>query len=369
MMEATKTIRCKLIGLTKRKRELLNREYDNFQHWLETGEDRGVYSAYKQDAKWLYKKAKRMKGVPIRKDLIDIQIRDTKIAKYWARIRVKGVRGGVKVALAHQPFKFEEWEVCESLLVRKGGEFYLHVAVKKDVELKKEYASIIAIDVGARWVAVSVARHRSKPKFYGRKVRAVRGKYFWLRRKLGREKKQRAIKKIGRKEKRVVNDELHKIAKDIVEEAERHDAIIAIGDLSGVRKNHKGKKANRKVNSMPFYRLKEYIKYKALERGILVIEVPEFNTSKQCSRCGSLRTKRPSQGVFICEDCGYQINADVNGAKNILKRAVGYMLTVGAVVTQLEGERFVLSEPHSPTSSIRRMPSMEGGGHWWYYGR
>ena len=29
--------------------------------------------------------------------------------------------------------------------------------------------------------------------------------------------------------------------------------------------------ANRKVDSMP-YKLKEYIKYKALERGILVIE-------------------------------------------------------------------------------------------------
>ncbi len=47
MKEVRKTIKCKLIGLTKRKRELLNREYDNFQHWLETGEDRGVYSAYK----------------------------------------------------------------------------------------------------------------------------------------------------------------------------------------------------------------------------------------------------------------------------------------------------------------------------------
>ena len=34
----------------------------------------------------------------------------------------------------------------------------------------------------------------SKPKFYKR-VR-VRGKYFWLRRKLGREKKLRVIKKI-----------------------------------------------------------------------------------------------------------------------------------------------------------------------------
>ena len=118
--------------------------------------------------------------------------------------------------------------------------------------------------------------------------------------------------------------------------------------MKGVRKNDKGRKVNRKVNSMPFYRLKEYIRYKAFERGILVIEVPEYNTSKQCSRCGSMRTKRPSQGVFICEDCGYQINADVNGAKNILKRAVGYMLTVGAAVTWPGGERFALWQATLP---------------------
>ena len=354
IMEIRKTIRCKLIGLTKRKRELLNKEYDNFQHWLKTGEDKGVYSAYKQDAKWLYKKAKKMKGIPIRKDLIDIQRRDTKIAKYWARIRVKGVRGGVKVALAHQPFNFEEWDVCESLLIRrKDGEFYLHVTVKKKVELRKEYSSIIAIDMGARWVAVSVARHRSKPKFYGKRIREVRGKYFWLRRKLGREKKLRAIKKIGNKEKRIVNDELHKVAKDIVDEAEKYNAIIAIGNLNGIRrKNNKGRKVNRKIHSMPFYRLKEYIRYKALERGIAVIEVPEFNTSKQCSKCGSMNTKRPSQGLFICEDCGYQINADVNGAKNILKRAHAYMVWAGAVVTQPEGERFILNHTPQPHASV-----------------
>jgi len=350
-MEVKKTIRCKLIGLTKRKRELLNREYDNFQHWFETREDRGVYSAYKQDAKWLYKKAKQMKGIPIRKDLIDIQRRDTKISKYWARIRVKGVRGGVKVALAHQPFNFEEWEVCESLLTKTNGEFYLYVTVKKDIELKKEYASIIAIDLGSKWVGVSVALHRSKPKFYGKRIREVRGKYYWLRGKLGREKKLLAIKKIGNKERRIVNDELHKIAKDVVDEAERYNAVIALGNLKGIRKNDKGKKVNRKVNSMPFYRLKEYIKYKALERGIVVIEVPEYNTSKQCSRCGSMNTKRPYQGVFICKDCEYQINADVNGAKNILKRAMGYMLMAGAVVTQPEGgRRFVLHTPQPPAS-------------------
>ena len=261
------------------------------------------------------------------------------------------MRGGVKVALAHQPFNFEEWDICESLLVRtKDGDFYLHVTVKKDVALKEEYSSIIAVDMGACWVAVSVARHRSKPKFYSKRVRELGGKYFWLRRKLGRAKKLRAIKKIGHRERRLVNDELHKIAKEIVDEAERHDAIIAIGNLKGIRNKSKGrgKKANRKVNSMPSHKLKEYIKYKALERGILVIEVPEYNTSKQCSRCGSMNTERPSQGLFICSDCGYQVNADVNGAKNILKRAVGYMLTVEAAVTKPEGERFVTTLPNLP---------------------
>ncbi|MHC1580034.1 MAG: hypothetical protein ACXQTZ_05260 [Candidatus Alkanophagales archaeon] len=40
--------------------------------------------------------------------------------------------GGVKVALAHQPLNFEEWEVCGSKLVRtEDGEFYLHVTVRR----------------------------------------------------------------------------------------------------------------------------------------------------------------------------------------------------------------------------------------------
>jgi len=38
---------------TKRKFELLNREYDNFQRYLKTGEDRGVYSATKQQENFI----------------------------------------------------------------------------------------------------------------------------------------------------------------------------------------------------------------------------------------------------------------------------------------------------------------------------
>ncbi|MHA1860263.1 MAG: zinc ribbon domain-containing protein, partial [Candidatus Asgardarchaeia archaeon] len=69
-----------------------------------------------------------------------------------------------------------------------------------------------------------------------------------------------------------------------------------------------------------------------------------FNASKQCSRCGSMNTKRPSQGIFICEDCGCKINADVSGAKNVLKRAMGYMLYPGLPWPGPKGGAF----PHSP---------------------
>jgi len=359
MMKITKTIKCKLIGLTKRKFKLLNQEYDNLNYYLKTGKDRGVYSAHKQQARRYYKKIKNGKEYPIsiRKDLLDIRKTNNKLSTYWARIPVHGVRGGVKVALAHQPFSFEEWEICESKLVRTKQGFYLHVTVKRSIELKKEYSSIIAIDMGARWVAVSVAQHRSKPKFYGKSVREIRGKYQWLRKKLGTLKKKLTIKKIGHKERRKVNYWLHVISKDIVDEAIEQNALIVIGNLKGVRNNNKGRKINRKINSMPFYRLKEYIKYKALEKGIAVIEVPEYNTSRQCSRCGSMNTSRPFQGVFICKDCGYQINADVNGAKNILKRGYGYILYSGAVVTQPEGgEAICLHSPTFPKGFMAEAP-------------
>ncbi|MFX0163277.1 MAG: hypothetical protein ACFE68_08130 [Candidatus Hodarchaeota archaeon] len=63
-----------------------------------------------------------------------------------------------------------------------------------------------------------------------------------------------------------------------------------------------------------------------------------------------MNTKRPRQEVFISKDCGYQVNADYNGAKNIKKRGFVYMVSSGVFVTQPEGEKvFCL---HSPTSKV-----------------
>src|SRR5262245_51409080 len=61
------------------------------------------------------------------------------------------------------------------------------------------------------------------------------------------------------------------------------------------------------------------IRYKAAKAGVEVGAVSPRYTSQTCSRCLHLGI-RPSQSKFQCRDCGYQINADLNGAKSIANK-------------------------------------------------
>ena len=122
-MRIKKVIKAAVMHLTDNKAELLNHEYNNLQAFLRGDEEVDLYSANKQQAKRFYKKIKLDKEYPlsIRKDLLKIEERDTKIARYWARIPVKGRRGGIWVAIKpNVPFP-EEFEVCESKLLRKNS--------------------------------------------------------------------------------------------------------------------------------------------------------------------------------------------------------------------------------------------------------
>ncbi|MEX2739245.1 MAG: hypothetical protein Q6356_009280, partial [Candidatus Wukongarchaeota archaeon] len=138
-MKVKKTIKTKIMHLTKIKQRLLKEEYYNLQRFLH-GESVKLYSANKQQAKRFYKKIKPDKEYPIsvRKDLLKVERRrDTKIAKYWARIPVAGRRGGVWVAVKpHCPIELD-MEICESKLFKRNGEFYLHITVQKEVEVPK----------------------------------------------------------------------------------------------------------------------------------------------------------------------------------------------------------------------------------------
>ena len=326
-MKAKKTIKAKIVFLTKIKQQLLKEEYEALQRFLH-GEKAELYSANKQQALRFYKKIKLNKEYPlsIRKDLLRIERRPTKIAEYWARIPVKGRRGGVWVAIKpHCPIT-SDMEICESKIFKRNGDFYLYLVVEKEVKSETDCDGILAVDLGIHNIAVTVNSQTKKTHFYGKKLRAVRGHYFYLRRNLPNRK---TIKKVGNHEKRIVDHELHKISKAIVQEANRTNSTIVLGNLKGIRNNHGGRKFNRKLNGFPHRKLASYIRYKAEWLGMTVLTVNEAYTSRTCSICGGKGIRH--NGLFKCQ-CGAMFNADWNGARNIMKRALGLASRVGATV-------------------------------------
>ena len=333
LMKAKKTIKAKILELRKGKEELLKREYENFQRYLHGDKSAQLYFATKQQAERLLKhigKPKEGKEYPLilRRDVYRA---DTKLTPYWLRIPVYGVRGGINVPIkTHEPITNSA--TCrEAKVIRKGDEWFVYITIEKEVE-EQNPKSVLAVDLGIRWIATTVNSNNPKPKFYGKELKRVKGHYFYLRRSLTLKRAYKTIKKIGHKEKQITNDILHKISKAIVNEALENDSMIVLGNLKGIRQNDKSRRFNRRLhNGFPYHRLSQFIEYKARWLGIKVIKISERNTSKTCHKCGSEGFRVGS--LFKCPHCGYQCSADYNGAMNILKRAMGYMPMAGAPLT------------------------------------
>jgi putative transposase len=226
-----------------------------------------------------------------------------------------------------------ECEVCDSQIIRRGKEYHLHIVVAKDAPVPAipSHAPVLAVDLGERVIATSVTLVDgtvSSPGFHGREVRSIRRHYAWLRKRLGRRKLLSVIKRVGRTEHRKVDARLHVIAASLVDQAREMGAVIAMGDLTGIRKGSRGRRMNRIVNAMPFNRLSTFIEYKAAWAGVPVIKVDEAYSSRECHICKQ-DGKRLSQGRFVCPSCG-EYNADLNGAVNIGGRACAYMAIAGA---------------------------------------
>ncbi|MHA1238331.1 MAG: IS200/IS605 family accessory protein TnpB-related protein [Candidatus Odinarchaeia archaeon] len=254
-MLVRKVIKAKIMDEANNgKLEALEREYASFQKALRRG-DAKLYSATKQQAERLLRKIKKQndgqlkqKEYPLilRNDVYDIWVTDN-IFKYWIKIPVYGIRGGIKLPIKPHCEIDVNWRFKEAKVFRKKNGWFVHITVEKDVEIKQEYNNILAIDLGIRRIATVVSTANPRPKFYGKELRRVRGHYFYLRRRLGKLNKFKAIKKIGRKERRVVDDLLHKISREIVNRAKEEDAVIVLGDLKGIRKQDKGKEVQQEA--------------------------------------------------------------------------------------------------------------------------
>jgi putative transposase len=81
-------------------------------------------------------------------------------------------------------------------------------------------------------------------------------------------------------------------------------------------------KTVRKLNLLGHAIFRERLKAKAEECGVQVLIVTEHYTSQTCGCCGSLWKELGGRDTFKCSNCGIVIDRDLNGARNILLRAM-----------------------------------------------
>jgi putative transposase len=332
-----KTIKAKVIAPTNRKRDILEREYQGFQGVIH-GEGGDLYSATKQQAERFLKKIKSPKHrhypLILRRDIIRLERQDTKVSPYWFKFPCFGIRGGIWLALKPHCDIPNDCSLREAKLIKRKNAWFIHLTIEKEVdEPIINPDRLLAIDLGERYLATVCGGDGIHPQFLGKEVRGIRRHYAWLRKRLGERSLLRIIKKVGNTEKRKVNAVCHRISRQIVDEAKQTGSTIVLGDLKGIRQRARGKRMNRIVSSMPYYKLTQFIKYKAAWDGVAVLVISEAYTSKTCHRCGCLAS-RPYQGLFLCHSCGLRYSADLNGSRNILKRALGYIPSAGAALAQ-----------------------------------
>src|SRR5215470_14726906 len=196
-------------------------------------------------------------------------------------------------------------------LVYRKGNFYLHISITIPAPEVKQPQGSLGVDLGFKRVAVT-----SDNKFHTAKnIRHKKACYKRTRRSLqanGSKSAKRALKRVSGRERRFVADANHCVSKQIVADAKANNQRIVLEDLGGIRETGKAKC----VHEWSFAQLQWMIRYKAAREGVEVVYIDPRHTSQTCSRCLHLGV-RPNQSSFECRDCGYQINAVLNGAKSV----------------------------------------------------
>lgn len=207
---------------------LLNREYDNFQAYIQGRKGAKLYSATKQQADRLAERiirnggkinSKKQYPLILRRDLIDIQ-KDSKFPSvYWMKVPVYLKSLHLKI---HTDYRHEltEYDLREAKVNQQAGKWYIFLGIEKETKYPRPATNVLAIDLGVRHIAVTTNTANKRPNLYGQDLRRIRGFYFNLRRKLRQKKVFYKIKRqLKHTEFLQVNHELHKISEAMVEEA------------------------------------------------------------------------------------------------------------------------------------------------------
>ena len=230
----------------------------------------------------------------------------------------KSKRLSVKTKMTdNQKSVFANSKLGTMRIVYKGDKIVAQVVYEMVEPTYDSEGNVMGVDLGIKCPAVSYTSD-GNIKFYGngRKYKYMRRHYKYLRKKLQKAKHIDAVKRINDKEQRIMRDIDHKISHDIVKTAVAHNVkTIKLERLANIRSTTRtSRKNNHSLHNWSFYRLAQFIEYKAKLAGIAVEYVNPEYTSQTCPVCGHVH--HANDRIYACK-CGFHIHRDILGAMNI----------------------------------------------------
>jgi IS605 OrfB family transposase len=234
------------------------------------------------------------------------------------RISTTSGRQTVRFAVPDYARKYIGGSPDSADLIFRGGLWWLHAVVTVPTPEIAPNDDVIGVDLGLAQPAVT-----SNGRFLGKKAwRNLEARRFKQRRALqakGTRSAKRRLKMTRRAQARFRRDCDHVLSKRIVQ-AIPSGGTIALENLTNIRKRvtvRHGQQA-RRVHGWSFDQIRHLVEYKAEERGCTVVVVDPRHTSQRCPSCGNTaRNNRRSRAWFMCRKCGYQLHADLVGARNV----------------------------------------------------
>jgi len=233
-----------------------------------------------------------------------------------------------------------------------NGKWYAHIPVEVDTPLHRTSLKKASLDLGICNLATLYIQGE-KPIIYS--GRAVLSDWVYRTKKIAekqsklqrRKHTSRQISISFRRRQRRLRHAVNSMLRSIFETLESKDiGELIIGDLTGIREkaNH-GDSGNQKLHNFWVFNMVAGRIYElGQEYGIAITKVSERNTSKTCCLCGKQHNGRIERGLMVCKEAHQSINADVNGAANIMKVAVNRPLSVLSTLSGASGSR-VMADP------------------------
>lgn len=239
-----------------------------------------------------------------------------------------------------------EGDIINATIRRCGKSWDISLGTEREVKSpkRKNFNQRVGVDLG---IAVHAALSTGEMKQGVNALRAQQSKLARAQRKLARRRKgshrrylvKLEIGRIHRKAAYVRKDHLHKLTTYLA----KNHGLVCVEDLQVANMSRSAKGTidkpgkcvsaksglNRSILDQGWGEMRRQLAYKLGWNGGALQAVPPQNTSRRCSACQHVdKASRMSQALFRCTQCGGELNADTNAAKNIL--AIGYAMATAA---------------------------------------